>query len=238
MTFHRKIHNINLTLQIDFLKKVISEFDQPRIIDYCCGEGRHLIPLHEEGYDLTGLDVNEEYLQSIRERTGNKVNVICADARHYKGNEDFDLVLNMETSIVYNTDEENFRILDSMYSCLKPGGMMVLHLANREFVVNRFQPLVWFEDGSDGLVLRLQRLNPRTGTLLIEEKRLRQGHVVKECRLNMRLYTLTEIIQALERTGFTVEQVHGDFKGSPYTFDSMDMVLVCRKPPLEGGEPK
>ncbi len=30
----------------------------PRLLDLCCGSGRHALPLHAHGYDVLGVDKN------------------------------------------------------------------------------------------------------------------------------------------------------------------------------------
>lgn len=43
------------------------------ILDIACGSGRHLIPLSELGYDVSGLDSNEVHLKLLKGKLKNKV---------------------------------------------------------------------------------------------------------------------------------------------------------------------
>ena len=45
----------------------------------------------------------------------------------------------------------------------------------------------------------------------------------------MRLYTVTEIKNALEQTGFNIEHIYGDFNGSEYTIESPSILVICSK---------
>lgn len=49
------------------------------ILDIACGSGRHLVPLSELGYDVSGLDSNEAHLQLLKGKLRNKVKLYNAE---------------------------------------------------------------------------------------------------------------------------------------------------------------
>ncbi|MCS1350386.1 bifunctional 2-polyprenyl-6-hydroxyphenol methylase/3-demethylubiquinol 3-O-methyltransferase UbiG [Mechercharimyces sp. CAU 1602] len=229
MHSHHYLENLMLRRQYTFLTEYLNRLSpQPKVLDFCCGYGRHLLPLTAEGYDITGLDINEYYLQHIKEQN-QEVSLIQADARFFQGTGEYDVVLNLETSIVYQSDEDSLKMLKSMHSCLKPGGTLLLHLANREYVLKNFQHLVWFDDGNGGYVLRKQGLDPITSTLHIQETRLSSSGEKQHYNTRMRLFAVTEVVSMLHQAGFHTEKVYGDFSSSPYTTDSTDIVITCQK---------
>ena len=55
-----------------------------RVLDLCCGAGRHAIPLARRGCRVTGLDINPDLLAAARKATrrrGVRVELVCGDAR-------------------------------------------------------------------------------------------------------------------------------------------------------------
>ncbi|NLN75524.1 MAG: methyltransferase domain-containing protein [Armatimonadetes bacterium] len=45
--------------QVDFIIDALDLDQGARVLDLCCGQGRHLIDLARRGYDVVGLDLSE-----------------------------------------------------------------------------------------------------------------------------------------------------------------------------------
>ncbi|MCE4146621.1 MULTISPECIES: class I SAM-dependent methyltransferase [Bacillus amyloliquefaciens group] len=215
--------------EINFIKnRILKHFENPKIMDFCCGHGRHLLKLWEEGYNIHGLDINENFLKHISDKSNAHVPTFLADGRCFVPKHRYHVVLNMETSIVYMSDKENKKMLETMYLCLETGGKLLLHLANREYLIKHFNPIIWFGNDESGYALEKRSLDLLSGTLKINQTRLinnKTSHHV----ITMRLYTVTEIKNALEQTGFNIEHIYGDFNGSEYTIESPSILVICSK---------
>ncbi|MDP3704164.1 MAG: class I SAM-dependent methyltransferase, partial [Candidatus Omnitrophota bacterium] len=56
-----------------------------RLLDICCGAGRHLMTLATLGYDMTGVDVSHEmiaYIEEAAQREGLTLEASVGDLRH------------------------------------------------------------------------------------------------------------------------------------------------------------
>jgi D-alanine-D-alanine ligase len=62
-----------------------------------------------------------------------------------------------------------------------------------------------------------------TRTLIFENGRK------KENSFSLRMYSFTEILNLLKRSGFILESVYGDFDFREYSLDSPRMILISRK---------
>lgn len=232
---YHSIYNQLTSEQIDFIKqRILSVFHQPKILDFGCGHGRHLLKLYEEGYDITGLDVNKDYLEIIRSQTGNNINLIHADGRFYTGNEEYDVVINMETSIGYLSDNGNRKLLSSIYNCLKPDGLFLLHVFNREAILRNWRPTRWFKSTTGAFILEKREADLPNGRLLIKQTRLlptstANEYIAKDCEVSIRLYTLYELKEMLTDTGFSLYEIYGDFDGRQYDMNTEEMIIVCKK---------
>ncbi|MEK4397173.1 SAM-dependent methyltransferase [Bacillus sp. FSL K6-2860] len=219
----------NVDVEIDFIRrKILQTYDHPHILDFCCGHGRHLLKLWQEGYQVDGLDLNQDFLAHIEEVSNHGVTTFLADGRDFQPPRTYDVVLNMETSIVYMSDEENMKMLKTMYACLKEGGTLLLHLANREFIVKYFHPLIWFGDEETGYALERRQLDIVNSTIKIDQTRIVNDKTTKHV-IKMRLYSVSEITNMLKDIGFIVQQIYGDFEGNPYTVEAHNMILLCTK---------
>ena len=94
-----------------------------RCLDLCCGTGLHLPTLLRLGWDVTGVDISADQLRLARERAGNAVQLLLADATALPfEDEQFDAVLSMFT----HTDVDEFGVLvREAVRMLRPGGVLV-----------------------------------------------------------------------------------------------------------------
>ncbi|MEA3403954.1 MAG: class I SAM-dependent methyltransferase [Armatimonadota bacterium] len=82
--------------------------DGARILDLCCGPGRHSLELARRGFRVTAVDRTEEYLRSLREAAadeGLEVEAVLEDMRRYRQPAAFDAAINLFTSFGYFEDE-------------------------------------------------------------------------------------------------------------------------------------
>jgi SAM-dependent methyltransferase len=118
------------TLNYDYeLSKLIDLFDkyspqekkQYKVLDVGCGYGKKLKALHEEGYNVLGIDANPKLVQANR-ANGLK----CLTLEEFSQNsEQFDLILMSHLIEHFNPDDlKNF--IDSYLDKLKIGGYLII----------------------------------------------------------------------------------------------------------------
>ncbi|MBA2396298.1 MAG: methyltransferase domain-containing protein [Ktedonobacteraceae bacterium] len=202
------------------------------ILDLCCGHGRHTIPLAQQGYRMTGLDLSPYFLQRAQaeaETQNLRVRWVQSDMRHIPFTNEFDAVIDVFTSFGYlENEEEDLEVLRQVQQALKPGGLFLLETVYQVRVVRTFSPhgIIRYDDGL--IVLEERRLNlPESRneiniTMLYPDGR-RTTH-----RQSIRVYTLTELRRMLESVGIEVQAYYGDLDGSALTVDSR-MVILGKK---------
>lgn len=98
-----------------------------RILDLACGVGRHHKYLRKNGFEVFGIDSNEELIKLARERnSGFEDFYKVGDMRYISYKEEFDVVLNWYTSFGYFSDEDNKLVLENVYKALKQSGIFIL----------------------------------------------------------------------------------------------------------------
>ena len=98
-----------------------------KILDVPCGIGRHHKYLREYGFDVYGVDAEEELIQDCLERYGAyRDHYRVMDMRDMSYNEEFDVILNWYTSFGYFTDEKNKVVLQNFYNALTRKGVLIL----------------------------------------------------------------------------------------------------------------
>lgn len=113
------------------VEQIIAFINRPggKILDVPCGFGRISGPLHQKGYQVTGIDTSEYLLSYARERFPGPV-YHNLDMR-IPIESDFDAVLNLWTSFGYFDDRlEDRKAVKSWYGALKPGGVLIMEYSD------------------------------------------------------------------------------------------------------------
>src|SRR5437868_15089587 len=114
------------------------------ILDLCCGHGRHAIPLAQRGYQVTGQDLSEVFLQQARAAAdAQRVQVrwVHGDMRSIPFENEFDAVINIFTAFGYLEDQgEDQKVLRQVCKALKPGGLFLIETLHREGLMRHYTP--------------------------------------------------------------------------------------------------
>ena len=115
-----------------FVARQLPPAEFPRLLDVCCGPGRHAAALCARGYRVLGIDANADAVARARlAAPGAEFRTL--DMRALGELEaDFDGVTNLWHSFGYFDEPTNLAVLRSMRARLRPGGRLVLDVYNRD----------------------------------------------------------------------------------------------------------
>ena len=213
--------------QVDLIVEKTGVTQGSRVLDACCGFGRHSLELARQGFDVVGVDRFESYLQEGRRRASEErlsVEFIPMDVRNLQFQGEFDLVINMWTSFGFFDEETNASILRSFKACLEPGGALFMQLINRDWVVKNFQPRGWWEVDDELIVIERRELDLATSVIKGEWRFLRGGKI-EDKQMILRIYSCHEFFSLLRSCGFAGMEAYGDSEGNPLTPDSRMMSI-------------
>ena len=131
--FLRQMAPADTAREVEFLKRWIPLPHYRRVFDLCCGDGRHCELLASAGYEVTGVDRNEDAIAAARKRclAGR---FVASDMRDLSGIPGpFDAVLSLWQSFGYFDDETNARLLAGLRDRLAPKGRLILDIHNPAF---------------------------------------------------------------------------------------------------------
>jgi SAM-dependent methyltransferase len=104
-----------------------------RILDLCCGPGRHTARLAELGYRVTGIDRDPGAI-SLAQRRAPSATFHCMDMRAISElGSQFDGVLSLWQSFGYFSTAENDQLLRDISGCLRPGGRFLLDVFHADY---------------------------------------------------------------------------------------------------------
>jgi D-alanine-D-alanine ligase len=206
-----------------------------RVLDAPCGFGRHSIEFARRGFEVTGVDFNETELARAREAAqaaGVTLRLVCQDMRDMEFAGEFDLAVNLFSSIGYFSDDEDRLLVDRFWRALAPGGVFVLDTRNRDQCVRSLPAEE--RQRFDGWTLRIEnRFDPATSRWLARWWRLEgeaeeePGSLIGESEI--RLYSAHELRGMLRPERWSRVDLYGALDGTPFSLDAPRIVLVARK---------
>ncbi len=199
-----------------------------RVLDLCCGHGRHLSAFARHGIQAVGVDLSRALLLQVPMRPGRQV--VCADMRALPflgGLHGFSVVVNFFTSFGYfDSDRENLQAAHEIARVLRPGGRFALDLMNADTAISTLAPRTERRAGPFHI------LETRTydSTRRRIEKQIELLHVhhgtTQHYRESVRVFTPEEIARLLDEAGLRTEKMLGNFSGGPYNPGSERMIVV------------
>jgi SAM-dependent methyltransferase len=202
-----------------------------RVLDLCCGAGRHAIALAARGFLVTAVDRTPQYLTEGRRRAaaaGVRVDFRQADARTYREPGSFDAVINMETSFGFFADpDDDVRVVAGAYRSLVDNGLLVMDMVGKEIRARNFVHRDW-QQTTDALVL-VERSVSDGWSYVQERWTIVDGSGRREYDRAFRMYSGAELESLLKACGFATVALHGGLAGEPYDLRARRLVAVARK---------
>lgn len=204
-----------------------------RVLDLCCGYGRHAIPLAARGCHVVGIDLSRPLLDHAQRdalEQSIEVDWLQADARALPLDEGFDVALNLFTAFGYFAKEgENLQVLQEVFEVLRPGGWFVLDTVNHDYLIRHFQRQNWYDRG-DAYVLEERAFDHEESRVYGSWTLVEADGARRTYPNSIRAYTFSELRLLLTLVGFDVQKVYGGYGQERLTWDSTRMVILSRKP--------
>ena len=199
------------------------------VLDMACGSGRHAISFAQAGFDVTAIDLSENLLnvaKSNAEKEKVNVDFILSDIRKFNPEKKFDLVLNLFTSLGYfEKDDENAKVVQKAFELMNSGGWFVLDYFNKNYILNNLIPITVENIAGKRITQTREIKNNRVEKNII----IRNGEKESHYQESVRLYSKEEVIKILERTGFEILKIFGDFDGSKFDANNSPRLIVFSK---------
>ncbi len=212
-----------------------------RVLDFPCGTGRVSVPLAQLGYDVTGIDVSRYFLQlaqqnaKARKVTG-RITFIHGKmqnaARILKGEQKFDAVANVFTSMGYGTKADDIRFFRALHGATNPGGLFFISaLANKESRTDA--PWTSFDRESGILVMDEGRFDKKTSLSSGRWSYYRDNRsslkLLYSQTVTLRLYSQDEIKGMLRQAGWEpIIVLNRSKENKPLTKDDRNFNVVAR----------
>jgi SAM-dependent methyltransferase len=215
------------------------------VLEVGCGSGRILLPIARVGCTITGIDGSRQMLERCRAKLGAEPAAVRArvtleqrDMRDFALGAKYALIIAPFRVVQHlTTIEDQLRFLAAAGGHLAPGGRLIFDVFNPRFDVLVSADGVEREDTPE------QRLaDGRTFRRTYRIVRVRWIDQVSEAELvyyvdgkryvhafEMRWYLAAELRNLLERAGFRVREIYGDFARRPLVDGCPEIVVVAER---------
>jgi hypothetical protein len=130
------------------------------------------------------------------------------DMREMAFEEMFDGIFCWNTSFGYFEEDKNFSVAERAFRALRPGGMFLVDVINRDFVAAHTPSSVWFE-GDSCVCMDDAVIDYFTSRLRVKRSVILDDGRTRECTYSVRLYSFHELGKLLHEVGFRVTEVSG-----------------------------
>jgi SAM-dependent methyltransferase len=220
-----------------------------RVLELCCGTARAAIPLAQAGHAVTGVDIDADLLAIAKRKRDSvgladkQLKLVKSDVLTLRLAERFDLAfLIFNTLLNFTTLAEQDRLLENVARHLKPGGRFWIDIFYPDLSILGTPHHEHF-DSATFYVPSLDRSVHRVSEIRRSDERPQLQHVTfhyawaddrgemvrQEIQFDMTWMFPRELTLLLERHGFTVEQMYGDYDGNDVTPESSRLIVMAKK---------
>jgi SAM-dependent methyltransferase len=220
--------------EVDFIEEALGVASGGVVLDLGCGPGHHAVELTSRGYGVVGYDLSLYQLalaSEVAHERGQKLNFLQGDMREMAFEEMFDGIFSWNTSFGYFEEEKNVHVVERVFRALRPGGMFLLDVVNRDFVAASSPCQLWYE-GDACVCMDDMSLDFITSRMCVKRSIILDDGRTRELVYSIRVYSLHELGKILHSVGFRVTEASGH-PSTPGVFfgeHSPRIIILAQKP--------
>lgn len=217
--------------EADFIKNQLKLPVGAKVLDVPCGNGRLSIELGAFGFELTGVDIAEEFVDEAKRNSrarGISIDWRNSDMRALPWTNEFDGAFCFGNSFGYLDDDGNADFLKAVSRTLKSGARLIIDApAIAECLLPNFQETRTIELG--GITVTIDnRYDHEQGRMFPSFTFVRNG-VEDKRSSSQRIYTYKELSGLLSGTGLETVSAFGSLDEHPFKLGAHRLLLVAMK---------
>jgi SAM-dependent methyltransferase len=210
----------------------LTGFQGRRVLDLCCGPGRHTVVLAKKGYIVTAVDRTPFLLKKAQKRAqaeGVSVEWVLDDMRNFVRPDTYDLVVNLFTSFGYfDEKQDDIKVLQNVYASLKGGGVCVLELAGKEILARIFGPTSAERLPDGSMLVQCHEIFDEWTRIRNEWILIKDGKATS-FKFHHTIYSGQELKDRLLQAGFSKVRLFGNLDGEEYGLAAQRLIATAVK---------
>lgn len=217
--------------EADFIESALQLSPPSKILDVPSGSGRHSLELASRGFQMTGVDIAQEFVEEAQGKAlERQLNFTCErrDMRDLPWREEFDGAYSFGNSFGYLTDEGNAEFLLAVSRALKPGARFVIETGMAaESILPHLAEHRSFEIGDIKMLID-NEYDHASGRLNTDYTFIRDGKEDKRASSH-RVYTYNEICRLLHAAGFENCVGYSSLAQEPFKLGAQRLYMMAAK---------
>lgn len=217
--------------EVDLFSEILRLSAEYKILDLCCGQGRHSLELARRGFKyVEGIDRSHYLIQKAKTQAKKEtlnVKFREGDARKLPYAPDaFDVVMILGNSFGYfETIQDDLRVLREVFRVLKPWGRLLIDVADGEYLKEHFQPRSWEWINKKYFVCRERSLSLDKQRVISREvvTHVEKG-VIADQFYAERLYCKESLDELLKTASFSDITLHGKMSSNSQRNQDLGMM--------------
>lgn len=222
----------------DFLKETLNK--DSKILDLGCGSGNYSISIAKDGYNVTGLDFDEQMIKNCISKATTEnvdVNFIVSDMLKFAEITDakFDRIFCIGNSLVHLISPDDIsKLIATCYNELKPNGDLIIQIINYDrilrFNINALPTI----DKNEEDIKFVRNYLYHEDTNIIDfntELTVKKNGSTEVLENSVPLFPLTsdDLFKLLTKAGFTDIKFYGGFNKEKFSINSYALVVQGKK---------
>ena len=229
-----RVSDEHVRREVTFIEESLGVAAGGVVLDLGCGAGHHAVEFASRGYGVVGYDLSLYQLAlaaDVAQERGQKINFLQGDMREMAFEEMFDGVFSWNTSFGYFEEDKNLAVAQRVFKALRPGGMFLIDVINRDFAAASAPCTVWYE-GDSCVCMDDMSVDYISSRLRVKRSIILDDGRTKESLFSLRLYSLHELGKLLHEVGFRVTEASGH-PATPGVFfgpNSPRIIMLAQRP--------
>jgi len=228
------------------IRRIFESRDVPKngkVLDLCCGIGRHSVELAKMGYRVFGVDLAPVHIERAEElakrnNVSRRTKFVVGDMRNIfelaTGMGKFDAAINMFTSFGFYGEEEDLKLFKTLAKLCRKGSVLLLETINRDWIMRNFAS-TGIGTVKDLEVHEVRKFNFETSFMETVWKFYRMDgddrRHLATIDLTHRIYSAHELIKMLKKAGWKRADAYDGLALKPLNIISLinRLVLVAQR---------
>jgi hypothetical protein len=199
------------------------------MLDVACGQGRHSLTLAGMGFDVTGIDISMQSIESAKAFENEKLHFYVHDMRQPFRINYFDYAFNFFTSFGYfRTRREHEAALRTISQSIHLNGTLVIDYLNVHFAEDHLvhEADIEAEDYNFHITKWMDETHFYK-KIEVEHDGFNEPHIYME---KVAKFSLGDFTDMLAYQGMQIREVFGDYELGPYHVRRVPrMIMIAKK---------